>query len=100
MNFILGSLIFFLSAILSLLFYILIAYMIMSWLFMLNIVSPNNPTGRQIFSLLSSIVEPILSPIRRFVPPMGGLDLAFFVAVVVIVWLQNYVLPLLSNVAI
>ena len=93
MTFIAESLYFFATAILSLVLFAFVAYMIFSWLFMLNIVSPNNPTARQVYSLLSSFVEPILAPFRRFVPPIGGIDLAFFFAFVVIVWLKNYVLP-------
>ena len=93
MAFIADSLYFFLSSILSLILFAFFAFMVMSWLFMLNIVSPQNPTARQIYSLLSSFVEPILAPFRRFVPPIGGIDLAFFFAFILIVWLKNYALP-------
>lgn len=84
---------FFVQPILSLILFVFLIYVIMSWLFMLNIVSPSNPTVRQIYGLLSSIVEPIVSPFRKLIPPLGNLDLAFFFAAMSLYWIQGYVLP-------
>lgn len=84
---------FFVQPILSLILFVFLIYVIMSWLFMLNIVSPSNPTARQIYGLLSSIVEPIVSPFRKLIPPLGNLDLAFFFAAMSLYWIQGYVLP-------
>ena len=74
---------------LSLLMFVFFAYVIMSWLFILNIVSHSNPTARQVFSILSSVVEPIITPLRRIVPPLGSLDLAFFFGFMIIYFLKN-----------
>ncbi|GGX72417.1 hypothetical protein GCM10011309_23440 [Litorimonas cladophorae] len=84
---------FFVAPILSLILFVFLIYVIMSWLFMLNIVSPNNPTARQVYGLLSSIVEPIVSPFRKIIPPLGNLDLAFFFAAMTLYWISGYVLP-------
>ncbi|MEJ2515402.1 MAG: YggT family protein [Gammaproteobacteria bacterium] len=49
-------------------FFAILVYAILSW------VSPGqwNPlTG-----LLASLTEPVLAPVRRFIPPIGGLDLS------------------------
>ncbi len=35
-------------------------------------LSPYNPVGRFVYGL----TEPVLAPIRRILPPMGGLDLS------------------------
>ncbi len=88
---------FFISPLLGLILFVFFGYVIMSWLFMLNIVSPNNPTARQIFSLLSSIVEPIVAPFRKLIPPLGNLDLAFFFAAMSLYWIQRFLLPLLQS---
>lgn len=46
-------------------FYMLIAYVLLSWL----------PNARESFvgELLSKLVEPYLSPFRRIIPPIGGM---------------------------
>ena len=45
---------------------------------------------------LAAIVEPVIAPVRRIIPPLGGLDLAFLVVVLL---LQFLVQPLLHRAA-
>jgi len=43
---------------------------------------------------IAMIVEPVLQPIRRIIPPLGGLDLSFLVLIIIIqVVLGNFVRP-------
>ncbi len=88
---------FFIGPILALIFYVLIIYMIFSWLLAFNIVNLRNPIMRQIYDVVRSITEPILNPVRRFVPPIGGLDMAFLVVILVLFWLRGFVVPMLYN---
>ena len=43
---------------------------------------------------LAAVVEPVLMPVRRIIPPIGGLDIAFLV---VILLLQLVVRPLITS---
>lgn len=88
-------LIFFVSPLLQLLLIIFFVYMVFSWLIAFNIVNLRNPAMAQIFGIIQRICEPILNPIRRIVPPLGGLDMAFLVIVLGLLWIQGYVLPTL-----
>ena len=45
---------------------------------------------------LGALVEPVLVPIRRVIPPLGGLDIAFLVLIFV---LQLLVRPALASLA-
>ena len=54
---------------------ILLVYAVISW-----IPDLRGPWVRY----LAMLVEPVLAPIRRIIPPIGGLDLAFLVLIVVI----------------
>jgi len=47
-----------------------------------------NPTTDSIRNLLSGITEPILRPLRKRMPPVGGLDLSIFVAIVCLFFLR------------
>ncbi len=43
---------------------------------------------------LAMLVEPVLAPVRRIVPPIGGLDMAFLIVIVLI----NFVIiPILNR---
>jgi len=99
MNFLQSILVHFVSPIISLIMIIMFVYMAFSWLIAFNIVNLRNPAMAQIYTICQRIIEPILTPIRRFVPPMGGLDLAFLVAFLGLSWLNSYVVPLLIRMA-
>jgi len=45
-------------------------------------------------NVVAALVEPVLAPVRRVIPPIVGFDLAFLVVILV---LQLLVRPLLAN---
>ena len=50
-----------------------------------------------LFGVLLWFLSPILAPFRAVIPPMGGLDLSFIVAFLVIKGMQIYLLPLAAS---
>lgn len=43
---------------------------------------------------LAKLVEPVLVPVRRIIPPLGGLDLSFLVVIIIIQLVDsNIVVP-------
>jgi len=40
-----------------------------------------------------SIIEPVARPIRRFVPPIGNLDLSVLIIALAIPFLRDYLIP-------
>lgn len=64
---------------------VLFVYALVSWI--------PDIRGRWVY-YLAAIVEPVLSPIRRIVPPVGGFDLAFLI---VILLLQFLIRPLIGS---
>jgi YggT family protein len=46
----------------------------------------------QLNSFLFDLTEPVLRPVRRFIPPMGGFDLSFMVVFFFIVLLRGAIL--------
>lgn len=56
--------------------FILIAYIIISWLVSFQVLNLRQPLVAQIYYGLRRVTEPVFAPIRRFIPNMGGLDFA------------------------
>jgi len=54
-------------------------------------LSPHHPLRRT----LNSIVQPLLAPIRRFVPPMGMIDLSPMVLIILIQVVETILIRLL-----
>lgn len=63
----------------SLVFWVLILRAILSW-----VSQGNNP----IEYVLHQLTEPFLAPIRKIIPPIGGLDLSVLVAIVALQFIQ------------
>ena len=83
-----------LMLLLNIAYFIVIAHVIMSWLINFQVLNLRQPLVAQIWDGLNRLLEPIYSRVRRFVPPMGGLDLAplivlIGVAIVRIVLINN-----------
>jgi YggT family protein len=62
--------------IINVIWFIVIAHVVMSWLINFNVLNRHQPLVWQIWSGLERLLEPIYTPIRRLLPNMGGLDLS------------------------
>jgi len=75
---------------------IIIASAIMSWLVAFGVVNVRNQFIRVVVDLLYRVTEPVLRPIRRFLPNLGGIDISPVVALLLIIVIQhliaNYIL--------
>ncbi|MCP4001606.1 MAG: YggT family protein [Gammaproteobacteria bacterium] len=52
--------------------FIIIGYVVLSWISQGNY----NPSLIMLSSLLRSLAQPVLAPVQRVIPPIGGLDLS------------------------
>jgi YggT family protein len=85
----------FISLLLTLYIYILVAAAVMSWLIAFNVVNPRNQFVAMVGEFLYRITEPVLRPIRRLLPNMGGIDISPLIVIVIIWFIQLVVLPVL-----
>jgi len=63
----------------------------MSWLVAFNIVNTNNRFVHMVGDFLFRLTEPLLKPLRRVLPNMGGLDLSPLVLILIIMFIQSFV---------
>lgn len=71
-----------LGVLLQIFWFCMLAYAIASWI----------PSIRgQWTYYLARIVEPVLNPVRRIIPPIGGLDIAFLAVIVLVSYLTSAV---------
>ena len=79
--------------VLDIAFFIMIVHIIMSWLISFQVLNLHQQFVAQIWYGLNRLLEPIYTPIRRFLPDTHPLDLAPLVAFVIIISLRDYILP-------
>jgi YggT family protein len=91
MSFLQAIIVYFVLPLLTLLTIVVFVHVILSWLVAFNVVNPRNQLVYTIGRMCASIVEPLLSPIRRVLPPLGGMDLSPIILLLLIMFIRNYV---------
>jgi YggT family protein len=71
--------------------WLIIISVVASWLVAFGVINTRNPTVYRILDLLNRATDPIFRPIRRLLPPMGGLDLSPMVVLLVVYLIRREV---------
>ncbi len=87
-----NSLLWLIITIIDLYIYVIIAMVILSWLFAFNVVNMNNQFVRQIHHLIGQLTEPVLGRIRRFLPDLGGIDLSPIVLLLSLYFIKSLII--------
>jgi YggT family protein len=75
--------------VLNVVWWLIIASVVASWLVAFGVVNTRNDVVYRILDILNRVTEPMLRPIRRVIPPMGGLDLSPMILLLIIYVLQR-----------
>jgi YggT family protein len=73
-----------LMLLLDILWFFIIAHVIMSWLINFQVLNLRQPLVAQIWEGLTRLLEPLYGPVRNILPPMSGIDLAPLVVLVAV----------------
>jgi len=65
-----------LNTVLDIYWWIVIASVVLSWLYAFNVVNPGNQAVSMIGKFIHDATEPLLKRIRRFMPNLGSIDIA------------------------
>ena len=88
-----GFIFFIISALLEILIWAIIINAVASWLVAFNVVNPRNRVVNMILRSLDAVTRPILWPLRKVIPPLGGLDITPIIALLIIQGFEWYLLP-------
>jgi YggT family protein len=85
----------------SALFYVYIilifAYILLNLLFSFGMKMPYSRYTDAVLSFLRDVSEPYLRLFRRFIPPMGAIDLSPMIAIIVLYIVQSLVVGAISG---
>jgi YggT family protein len=94
MNVLGGTIIDALLWIIRIYWWVLLVRVILDWLLHFNIVNRHQTFVRLIGDAVYSLTEPVLYRIRKFIPPMGGLDLSVLALLFAMFVLERFLLRL------
>jgi len=72
-------------------FYILIINIILSWLIAFNVVNTQNRLVVTILYVTNRLTDPLLNPVRRILPNLGGIDISPIILVLCLLFIQDYI---------
>ena len=88
-----------LQLVLGVVYFVMIVHLIMSWLINFQVLNLHQQLVASIWHGLNRLLEPIYQPIRRMLPDTHPLDLAPLVALLIVISLRAYILPVIFGFA-
>lgn len=79
----------FLMMLITLVIYVVIAQAILSWLVAFNVINTHNNFVRTVLVTLDRLLDPLLRPIRRIMPDLGGIDLSPAVLIIALIFVRD-----------
>ncbi|HZD25794.1 MAG TPA: YggT family protein [Alphaproteobacteria bacterium] len=80
------------DTVISIYIWIIILHVILSWLVAFNVVNIRNRFVHVVGDALYRLTEPVMRPVRKVIPAVGGFDLSPVVVILLLVFLRNLLL--------
>ena len=75
--------------------WILVINVILSWLVAFNILNTSNRLVYSILDVTYRLTDPLLRPIRNFLPNLGSIDISPIVLILLIIFIRNLIFEFL-----
>ncbi|WP_309603944.1 YggT family protein [Phenylobacterium sp.] len=90
-----GSFLYFIvDNLLNLLILAIIVSAVLSWLVAFDVINLRNPFVYNVARFLDAVTRPILRPVQKVIPAIGGVDISPIIVLLVIQGIRQYLLPL------
>src|SRR6201986_1798190 len=91
-----GSFLYFIvDSLLGLLILAIVISAILSWLVAFDVINLRNRFVYNVARFLDAVTRPILWPVQRIIPPLGGVDISPIIVLLVLQGIRQYILPLI-----
>jgi len=93
------SLLWLFDTVISIYVWIVIAQIVLSWLIQFGIVNARQPFVQQVGEFLWKVTEPVLGPIRKRLPDLGGIDISPMVLIIALYFIRMLVFEMFAGMA-
>lgn len=84
---------FILTQALTIFYWIIIIQVVLSWLIAFDVINIRNAQAQNIVGLINKITEPVYRPLRRFIPPIAGIDITPIIVIFGVIIIRDSLLP-------
>ena len=74
---------------LDIFFWIIIAQVVLSWLIAFDVINVKNQQAKNVISLIQKITDPVYRPLRKYIPPIAGIDITPIIIIIAINLLKS-----------
>lgn len=92
------TLIYLIDIIFKLYIFVIIAQVAVSWLIAFEVINTNNQQARNLVELLNKLTDPVYKPLRKYIPPIGGIDITPIIVLIGLQILKQIIIGLLLHV--
>lgn len=85
-----------LSLLINLYIAVIIIYVAVTWLINFKVLNTDNQQARNLVELLEKATDPVMKPIQRYIPPIGGIDLTPLIVIIGLEILKNIIWTIFS----
>ncbi len=71
---------------------IIIVQVAISWLIAFEVVNAGNQQAQNLIALLKKATDPVYKPLRKYVPPIGGIDLTPIIVIMGLSFLRSVII--------
>ena len=90
------SILILLDSVVSIYIWILIINAILSWLIAFNVLNTSNRLVYSVLDISYKLTDPLLRPIRNFLPNLGNIDISPVVLILLLMFVRNLVFEFLA----
>jgi YggT family protein len=88
---------FIVQTLLELLVWAIIISAVLSWLVAFDVINLRNRFVYSVSRFLDAVTSPVLRPVQRIIPPLGGVDVSPIIVILVLQGAIRYLLPMIFN---
>ncbi len=69
--------------------WIILIQVLISWLIVFEVINIKNKQAQNLIELLKKATDPVFTPLRKYIPPIGGIDVTPIVVILGLSLLQR-----------
>jgi YggT family protein len=90
LNILQAILVYLVRPLIGLAIFVVIASAVLSWLMAFRVLNPHNQFVARVAGFLYAVSEPMLRPFRRFIPPLGGVDISPIFLLLILFFINDW----------
>ncbi|MGE4313015.1 MAG: YggT family protein [Pseudobdellovibrionaceae bacterium] len=78
--------------------FVIIAEVVLSWLIAFEVINTRNPQAQNLIRLIKRLTDPVMNPVRKVVPAIGGIDITPIIVIFALSLIDTHIVGRLAYV--